>query len=409
MSAPDRARGSSAAATPWAGTELDGPTLRGHAVEPLVERVRRELATRGQQATLENVAEHVRGATGVRGAEATESLARRVLAALVGFGPLQSLIESPGVTDVLVNPDGTVWVDDQAGLRRVPSVVLPASEVRKLAVRLVSLGGRRLDEAQPYADVVLAGVRVHAVLPPISDGAPALSLRRTRSTRAVLGELFHDPDDPWPPLLRHVITARLNFLISGGTGAGKTTLLSAMLAEASADERLVIVEDAHELSPAHPHALALQSRAPNTEGAGGIRMTELVREALRMRPDRLVVGECRGEEVRDVLMALNTGHDGAGATVHANSAGAVGERLVALGALGGWDARSTSLQAAAAIDVVIHVARVGGARRPVGMARLRVQPGGELSSESILDQDHAGNWRHGPAYDWFQRLRGRGA
>lgn len=310
---------------------------------------------------------------------------------------------------MLVNPDGSVWVDDTAGLRRVPSVLLPAAEVRKLAVRLVSLGGRRLDEAQPYADVVLAGVRVHAVLPPISDGAPALSLRRTRSTRALLSELFGDPKDPWPAVLRRVIATRLNFLISGGTGAGKTTLLSAMLAEASADERLVIVEDAHELSPAHLHALALQSRSPNTEGAGGISMTELVREALRMRPDRLVVGECRGEEVRDVLMALNTGHDGAGATVHANSVGSVGERLVALGALGGWDARSTSLQAAAAIDVVIHVARVHDARRPVAMARLLVNAQGELGSESIMSQDQEGNWVRGPAYGWFQGLRGRGA
>lgn len=387
---------------------LEEATLRGHAVAPLVQRVRRELAARGQEATLDHVAERVTAATGVRGAEATESLSRRILAALVGFGPLQSLIEAPGVTDVLVNPDGTVWVDDPAGLRRIPSVLLPAAEVRQLAVRLVSLGGRRLDEAQPYADVVLAGVRVHAVLPPICDGAPALSLRRTRSTRALLSELFPDPHDPWPEALRHVMRARLNFLISGGTGAGKTTLLSAMLAEASLDERLVIVEDAHELSPAHPHALALQSRSPNTEGAGGIRMTALVREALRMRPDRLVVGECRGEEVRDVLMALNTGHDGAGATVHANSAGAVGERLVALGALGGWDARSTALQAAAAIDVVIHVARVDGARRPVGMARLLATREGELRSESILSQDQEGAWVPGPAHAWFQALRGRG-
>lgn len=377
----------------------------------LTARVRDTLAERGQSAEMTTVAALVAGFTGARGAQAVQDLALDVLARLVGFGPLQPIVEAPGVTDVLVNPDGSVWVDDVDGLRRWPGMRLEAADVRRLAVRLVTAGGRRLDDAQPFADVVVAGVRVHAVLPPVAVGGPLLSLRRVRGAAATLPTLLPAPDDPWLDLLRRVVRLRMNFLVSGGTGAGKTTLLAAMLAEVPPDERLVIVEDAHELAPLHPHVTALQARAPNTEQAGAIGLTALVREALRMRPDRLVVGECRGEEVRDVLMALNTGHDGAGGTLHANSADTVGERLIALGALGalgGWDARSTSLQAASAVDVVVHVARRGGVRRPVALSRLKADGEGTLRCEAIVTQSSAAAALvRGPAAAWFDSTGGR--
>lgn len=372
----------------------------------LVDRCRRELALTGRTPELSSVAAIVSVAHAVRGAQATHVLARRVLAALVGFGELDDLLRREDVTDLLVNPDGSVWVEDGAGMRKVRGRALTPETCRRLAVRLISLGGRRLDEAQPFADVVLDGVRVHAVLPPLSTPGPALSLRRMRTNTAHLDSLLSGPHADWVPRLERIVSSRLNFLISGGTGAGKTTLLSAMLARVPHDERMVIVEDAPELRPEHPHAVALHSRAPNTEGAGGIELTALVREALRMRPDRLIVGECRGEEVRDVLMALNTGHDGAGATIHANAADSVGERLIALGALGGWDPRSTALQAAAAIDVVVHVARVNGERRPVSMARLRACDGA-LRAEEIVRQAGDGTWVEGPGAAWFDSVRGR--
>ena len=377
----------------------------------LAERIRDTLAARGEQPDLAAVSAWVARYTGTRGTQAVQSLAQQVLARLVGFGPLQPLVDAPEVTDVLVNGDGSVWVEDAGGLHRVPGLDLEAVEVRRLAVRLMTAGGRRVDDAQPFADVVVADVRVHAVLPPVAVGAPLLSLRRVRSAAATLDALYPERGDPWPELLRRVVQLRLNFLISGGTGAGKTTLLSAMLAAVPEAERIVIVEDAHELAPAHPHAVALQSRAPNTESVGGVDLTMLVRQALRMRPDRLVVGECRGEEVRDVLMALNTGHDGAGGTLHANAVDTVGERLIALGALGGWDARSTALQAASAVDVVIHVARRGGARRPVALSSLVPDAAG-LRCESIVTEvpgaEGTVRLEPGPAADWFARTAGRG-
>ncbi|WP_291278008.1 TadA family conjugal transfer-associated ATPase [Galactobacter sp.] len=372
----------------------------------LVDRIREEMATRGEEPTLAEVASWVGRLTGLRGTAAVEEAAQDVLAHLTGFGVLHPLLEAQGVTDVLVNADGSVFVDDTTGLRTVPGMVLSPDATRRLAVRLVSGAGKRLDDACPYADVVVGGVRVHAVLPPVAQGATLLSLRRVPQADATLDSVLPDPGDPFREALSRVIDLRLNFLVSGGTGAGKTTLLSAMLGLVPTAERIVAVEDAPELRPNHPHCVSLASRAGNTEGAGVVTLTDLVRQALRMRPDRLVVGECRGEEVRDVLMALNTGHDGAGATLHANSPDAVGSRLLALGALGGWDVRSTTLQAAAAVDVVVHTARSPRGRRPVALSRLVLRDG-VLTSGDILTCDRDGGFVTGPEVAWFDRTQGR--
>jgi pilus assembly protein CpaF len=381
-------------------------TESGEPVDPaLVDRIREELAGRGEAPTAAAVAAWVGRLTGLRGAGSVQRTVHDVLAHLTGFGPLQGFVEAAGVTDVMVNADGAVFVDDATGLHAV-DLRLEPRQARSLAVRLVSSAGKRLDDACPYADVVVDGVRVHAVLPPVSTGATVLSLRRVPRADATLDSVLSDPEDPFRQALARVIDLRLNFLVSGGTGAGKTTLLSAMLSSVPEHERMVVVEDAAELSPAHPHCVSLVSRAGNTEGAGVVALTDLVRQALRMRPDRLVVGECRGEEVRDVLMALNTGHDGAGATLHANSPAAVGPRLLALGALGGWDDRSTTLHAAAAVDVVVHMARRPDGRRPVGLSRLMVAHG-ELVSGDILALDPDGGLRSGPEAAWFDRTEGR--
>jgi pilus assembly protein CpaF len=279
-----------------------------------------------------------------------------------------------------------VWVDGESGLRRVPLTFPDDADVRTLASRLVAAGGRRLDDANPCVDVRLHGFRIHAVLPPVSTGGTLLSIRVRRERVFTLAELTMSGAIP-PEIgdvLAAVVHSRLNFLISGATGTGKTTLLSTLLGLSSPGERLVLVEDSPELNPLHPHTVGLQTRHGNLEGAGAVDLAELVRHALRMRPDRLIVGECRGAEVRDLLTAMNTGHDGAGGTVHANSAASVPARLTALGALAGLNPEALAVQAATALDVVIHLVRGAAGRRVEQLAVLGLGPGGRLEVRPAL-------------------------
>lgn len=329
--------------------------------------------------------------------EAVDSLS----AELRGLGPLQPLADA-GVTDILVNGPREIWTDGKGGLRRADTAFGDDGDVRALAVRLVAAGGRRLDDGNPCADVRLAGYRVHAVLPPVSTGGTLLSIRLHRPRRFTLPELLAEAPQ-WQPYLEAVVAQRLNFLICGATGSGKTTLLSAMLGAAAPQERMVLVEDAAELDPAHPHVVGLQSRTSNVEGTGSIGMAELVRQALRMRPDRLIVGECRGAEVREFLAAMNTGHAGAGGTIHANSAGAVPARLAAMGALAGMSAESIVLQAASALDLVISMHRTDEGRcvREIGL--LQRGESGLLHVIPALAAEGA-TVRHGSGWD---ELRGR--
>jgi pilus assembly protein CpaF len=238
-------------------------------------------------------------------------------------------------------------------------------DVRRLAQRLAAAAGRRLDDGCPCADVPLPdGTRLHAVLPPVAVAGPYLSLRAFRRRAFTLDELVAAGGVPpaGARLLAAVVAARVAYLIAGGTGAGKTTLLSALLSLVPAHERLVLVEDAAELRPAHPHVVALQARTSNVEGAGGVSLRDLVRQALRMRPDRLVVGECRGAEVVDLLGALNTGHEGGAATLHANAPADVPARLEALALLDGVPRAALHAQLASALQVVIQVRRAAGRR-----------------------------------------------
>lgn len=277
----------------------------------------------------------------------------------VGAGPLAALLTESDVTDILVN-GSDVWVDRGRGLFQVPIAIGDESQVRRLAQRLAATAGRRLDDACPYVDAQLAdGTRLHAVLPPVARGGPYLSLRTFRRRAFTLDELVAAggvaPEAA--VLLAAVVDARLPYLISGGAGSGKTTVLSTLLALVPAEERIVVVEDAAELCPAHPHVVLLQARTSNVEGAGAVSMRDLVRQALRMRPDRLVVGECRGAEVVDLLGALNTGHEGGAATLHANAPGDVPARLEALGLLGGVPRPALQALVVAALRVVVHLAR----------------------------------------------------
>ncbi|MEV1144364.1 TadA family conjugal transfer-associated ATPase, partial [Micromonospora sp. NPDC049799] len=278
---------------------------------------------------------------------------------LVGAGPLAPLLADPEVTDVLVN-GVRVWVDRGQGLHQVAVPVGSADDVRRLAQRLAGAAGRRLDDGSPYADARLAdGTRLHAVLPPVATDGPYLSLRTFRQRPYTLDELVQQGTVPRPvaPVLSAVVAARLAYLVVGGTGSGKTTLLNTLLGLVPSTERIVLVEDAAELQPQHPHVVGLQARTANVEGSGAVGLTDLVRQALRMRPDRLVVGECRGGEVVDLLAALNTGHDGGAGTLHANTPSDVPARLEALGLLGGLPRAALHAQVAAALQVVLQVRR----------------------------------------------------
>jgi len=295
------------------------------------------------------------------------TLADRIRDGLPGAGPLTPLLADPAVTDVLVN-GRQVWVDRGAGLVRAAVPVGTPEDVRRLAQRLAAAAGRRLDEGCPFTDARLPdGTRLHAVLPPIAVEGPYLSLRTFRPRALSLGELVATGtvSSAGAAVLAAIVAARLAYLVTGGTGAGKTTVLATLLGLVPRDERIVLVEDAAELRPAHPHVVALQARTSNVEGAGEVGLRSLVRQALRMRPDRLVIGECRGAEVIDLLGALNTGHEGGAGTLHANNPRDVPARLEALGLLGGVPRAALHAQVAAALQVVVHLWRPAGRERVV--------------------------------------------
>lgn len=329
-------------------------------LSPLLAGVRESLVRSPGGLSAARVAQVARESGGVLSGEALLTATRAVRDHLEGLGPLEPLL-ADDVTDLLVNPDGRVWVEDARGLR-ASAVRLEPGQARDLAVRLAAAGGRRLDDAVPSVDARLpSGARLHALLPPLSTGGTVISLRLPAPQRFSLEQLTATGMVPaaMEPVLRALIARRAAFLVSGGTGTGKSTLLAALLALVPAQERIIVVEDAQELQINHPHSLSLQARHANSEGAGEVAMAELIRHCLRMRPDRIVVGECRGAEVRELLQALNTGHEGGCGTLHANRTADVPARLEALGALGGLDRTALASQAASALEMVLHLEREG--------------------------------------------------
>lgn len=299
------------------------------------------------------------------------------------FGPLTPYLMREGVTDLFITGDGVLWSDGGArGLHAVEGWHLGIQETRRLATRLIAEGGRHIDEATPFVDVRLpGGIRVHAVLPPISTGGALLSIRIPSPAPLTLDDLIRSGSltAAAAGTLRTAVESRTNVLVTGAGGAGKTTLLAAILANAPPHERIVLIEDVAELRVPHPHVVGLQTRQPNLEGAGGVGLRRLVREALRMRPDRLVLGECRGEEVADLLSALNTGHDGGAGTLHANSLTDVPARLEALGALAGMGEIAVARQVTSAIGMIVHVERSGRRRTVTGFGRFATARDGRLA------------------------------
>ncbi|MEV0925268.1 TadA family conjugal transfer-associated ATPase [Streptomyces spongiicola] len=365
----------------------------------LLEAVRQRLAESGVEPTPAGLAAALRAHGRLLGDAEVLGAAEELRCELVGTGPLEPLLADPAVTDVLVSAPDRVWVDRGCGLRLTDVGFTDAAAVRRLAQRLAAVAGRRLDDARPWVDARLPdGTRMHAVLPPVAVGSTCLSLRVVRPRAFSLGELTEAGTVPpgGDRLFRALIDARVSYLVSGGTGSGKTTLLSTLLGLVGGHERIVLAEDSAELRPDHPHVVRLESRPANQEGAGLVTLRDLVRQALRMRPDRLVVGEVRGSEVTDLLAALNTGHDGCG-TVHANTAADVPARLEALGTAAGLDRLALHSQLAAALSVVVHL--------------VRGRDGGRRVAEiHVLERDATGLVATVPALRWgaehFVRERG---
>ena len=351
-----------------------------------MRRVRASMARGGSDggaiAMLDPVAVSARDVVGV---------GRRLRQAIAGAGPLlDPLLNDRSVTDVLVNGGRGVWVDRGNGMERDERAsrgLSDDSSVRALAVRLAAACGQRLDDSSPIVDGTFPdGLRLHAVLPPLAAEGTLISLRAHRPVSFTLAELAEGGmfDGFALRLLLALVAHRANVIVSGATGSGKTTLLAAVLGEVPSDERILVIEESAELRPSHPHVVHLQVRRANVQGAGEVALSELVRAAMRMRPDRIVLGECRGAEVREVLTALNTGHEGDWATIHANSAADVPARLTALGALAGMGEAVVAAQAASALDAVVHIERRNGVRVLAQVAVLERRRG-ELTASVALE------------------------
>lgn len=356
--------------------------------EQQLEELREKLTSSTEPITAVRIAEAVRSAGLALGSGTAAQLVKQLRDELVGLGPLQQFVDQPGVTDVVLDAGGRIWTDGDQGLQSTGAQLESEDQARALARRLISVAGGRLDEGHPCADGRLGNCRIHAVIPPIAVEGTMISVRVARSSSASLDQLARQwsAADQWLPVIQAMVAQRMNYLVSGATGSGKTALLAAMLGEAAAQERIVVVEDTTELLPQHRHVVHLQARAGNVEGAGRVDIGQLVRETLRMRPDRLIVGECRGAELRDFLTAMNTGHQGAGGTVHANSPQAVPARLIAMGALAGLGPETVAVQAAAALHLVIHVERRAGRRMPVALSAVQYQQGRLAMTEVLRTQ-----------------------
>lgn len=318
--------------------------------------------------TPEHLATAVRRAAGVASDSDVLQVLRAFDAETGGLGALEPLVNLTGVTDILVNGADEVWMERDGVLSRVPVELGGSEGVRRLAVRLAAAAGRRLDDAAPIVDVPLpGGHRLSAVLGCLTGADPLICVRTAPPCARPLAEVVGSSADAelLTTLLRALVAARLTGVVSGMTGSGKTTLLGALLGEVGPEQRVVILEDTPELRPRCRQVVRLRTRSANVEGAGEVTLRDLVRTSLRLRPDRLVLGEVRGEEVVDLLAALTAGHPGSWTTVHAERAAAVPGRLVALGSLAGLPPRSVMELVAASVQVVISVARA-----PAGLTEL---------------------------------------
>lgn len=362
----------------------------------LLERRRDEAASGGGRVPLERAIRLLVDREAVLLDQSTrDRLAEQITRDTIGLGPLEPLLSDPAVEEVLVNGPAQVFVERSGRLEATEVSFAGEQELRDVIERVLSPIGRRVDELSPMADGRLPdGSRVNVVIPPLAVDGPSISIRRFGESRPGCEELIRRGamTEELRDLLVDAIAARCNLIISGGTGSGKTTVLNALSAYISADERVITVEDAAELRLVQPHVVRLESRPAGVEGGGEVSIRDLVRNALRMRPDRIIIGEVRGPEAMDLVMALNTGHRGALSTVHANGTGDAVGRLETLAMIAGLDLphRVVSGQLSRAIDMVLHLERdrEGGTRHASELARVR-SVGGEARLETIWSREAA--------------------
>src|SRR5215204_538355 len=337
-----------------------------------------------------------------------ETLFGEVLDDVFGLGPLEPLLRDPSVSDILVNTHRHVFIERKGVLERVTATFQDDAHLLRVIDRIVSRVGRRVDDSSPMVDARLAdGSRVNAIIPPLAVDGPLLSIRRFPAERLKAQDLVNIRSMTRPMLefLEHCVRARLNMLISGGTGAGKTTLLNVLSAFISERERIVTIEDAAELQLDQEHVARLETRPPNVEGKGAVKQRQLLVNALRMRPDRIVVGETRGEEALDMLQAMNTGHDGSLTTVHANTPRDALSRIETMIAMGATNLpeRAMRQQIAAAIQIVIQQSRMSdGTRKVTAISEITGMEGDVITMQDIFVFEKLGVTQEGKVIGRFR-------
>jgi pilus assembly protein CpaF len=388
---------------------LNGNGSEGHSFQEMKSRLHRALInrmdlTKLSALTQEQVhAEVSRLAESVLAQEAMplstvdrDRLVNDVQHELFGLGPLEPLLKDPTISDILVNSHGTIYVERRGKLEPTNVAFKDDEHLMRVIERIVSSVGRRIDESSPMVDARLRdGSRVNAIIPPLSIDGPVLSIRRFGAEPLRMNSLIENKalTRDIADMLEMCVNARLNVLISGGTGAGKTTLLNALSAYIPADERIVTIEDSAELQLQQPHVVRLETRPPNIEGKGEVTQRDLVRNALRMRPDRIVIGEVRGGEAIDMLQAMNTGHDGSLTTIHANTPRDALARLETMIQMTGMrlSDRAMRQQIAAAINLVVQVARLSdGSRRVTAISEITGMEGETITMQEIFQYERTG-------------------
>jgi pilus assembly protein CpaF len=330
-----------------------------------------------------------------------EAVVIDVLHELFGLGPLEALLADPTISDILVNRHDQVYIEREGRLEEVSVVFRDDRHLLQIIERIVSAVGRRIDESSPMVDARLAdGSRVNAIIPPLALDGPVLSIRRFRTDKLGARDMVERDTltEPMFDFLKACVAARLNVVVSGGTGAGKTTFLNILSSFISDKERIVTIEDAAELLLRQRHVVRLETRPPNIEGKGAVRQRQLVINALRMRPDRIIVGEVRGDEALDMLQAMNTGHDGSLTTIHANSPRDALYRLDTMVAMANLNIpdRAIRQQVASAVDIIVQMTRLSdGTRKVTSVAEITGMEGEIITMQDIFVFDRIGLGKEG--------------
>jgi pilus assembly protein CpaF len=336
-----------------------------------------------------------------------ERLVTEVLDETFGLGPLEPLMRDPSITDILINGPKTVYVERQGQLEQVSAAFNDESHLLQIVQRIAGRVGRRVDETSPMVDARLPdGSRVNAIIPPLALDGTLVSIRRFGAKPLVISDLLAKKSitKDMVQFLTSCIKARINMVISGGTGSGKTTLLNALSASIPPKERVATIEDAAELRLQQPHVVRMETRPANIEGSGQVTTRDLVRNALRMRPDRIIIGECRGPEALDMLQAMNTGHEGSMTTVHANETRDALSRLEMMVGMAGFDVPMWIIrrQIASALQIVVQVARMpGGARKIIKISEITGMEGEVVSMHDLFAYKQTGVDEKGAAQGFF--------